>query len=122
MLRAQFVPVIQALPPELVPQTTGGWLDISEATPLIAELNATKELENITCSEFHASVVLPPWRRTWEATKQNPVMGLLLRRCSPEQLAQVEANMHKHLVGLSGGDDAPVILHSVCNLVTATKR
>ena len=122
MMRAQFLPVIQALPQELVPQTSGGWLEISEAAALIAEVNATNAFEAVSCKEFHASVVLPSWRHAWEGMKNNPVMGLLLRRCNAEQLQVVEANVRKHLSALAGGEDQPLVLESVCNLLTATKR
>ena len=122
MMRAQFLPVIQALPQELVPQTSGGWLEISEAAALISEVNASNAFEAVSCKEFHASVVLPSWRHAWEGMKNNPVMGLLLRRCNAEQLQVVEANVRKHLSALAGGEDQPLVLESVCNLLTATKR
>jgi SAM-dependent methyltransferase len=122
MLRAQMGPVAQALPARLAgPPPPGGWMEIAEAPALVAEVTAAAPLVDAHCSTFHASVVLPDSAQAWGAMRTNPVMGGLLRQCSGDELAAIEANVLRTFDGLAGGPGRPIVLESVCNLLVATR-
>lgn len=121
MLREQLGPIMAALPPHLVPPSTGGWLEIREPEALIAEVTTSAPFTNARCYPFHATIAIGNWREFWDAMRDNPVIGGLLRRCSQTELAAVYASVSQRLRELAGGDDEPLLLESVCNILVATR-
>ena len=123
MMRAQMAPVMQAMPPHLVPShTKGSWLEIATAEALIAEVTATAPLVNARCYPFQATFAIGNGQAIWAAMQNNPVMGALLRRCNPAELDVVRTSVLHHFATLAGGDDLPVLLDSVCNILVAQRQ
>jgi ubiquinone/menaquinone biosynthesis C-methylase UbiE len=123
MLREQMAPVGRALPARLQgPPPQGAWLEVSERAALVREIEETGAFAAAQAVEFHCSIAFGQWPRLWDAMKDNPVMGALLARCTADELEAVRESLFAHLGGLAGGDDAPLTLESVCNIVIATRR
>ncbi len=121
MLRHQLGPIMAALPPHLIPTGKGGWLEVSEAAALIDEVTTSAPFRSARCYPFHATIALGNWRELWDAMRDNPVAGALLRRCSQAELEVVHARVSQHFRELTGGDDEPLLLESVCNVLVATR-
>lgn len=121
MLRHQMGPILAALPPHLIPSNKGGWIEISEAEALIAEVTTSAPLHSARCYPFHATLAISNWREYWDAMRDNPVMGALLQQCSPTELSAVHARVSQHLRELAGGEEEPLLLDSVCNILVATR-
>ncbi len=122
MLRAQMLPVAAALPERLRQPKAGGWIEISDAASLTAELEATGAWRDLRCVPFHASLVLDDWGRAWAAMQNNPVMGELLRRCTADELEAVRRAVFASFLDVAGGEGLPLAFESVCNVVVATRR
>jgi ubiquinone/menaquinone biosynthesis C-methylase UbiE len=123
MMRAQMAPVMQAMPPHLVPShTKGSWLEIATAEALIAEVTTTAPLVNARCYPFQATFAIGNGQAIWEAMQNNPLMGALLRRCNPAELEVVRTSVLHHFAALAGGVDLPVLLDSVCNILVAQRQ
>ncbi len=121
MLRAQTKPVLEALPAHLLPSNARSWIEISRADALIAEVTTAAPLTDARCFPFQASLVLPNAQATFDAMVDNPVIGALLRQCSPEEFAVVRENVLASFVELAGGADQPVIFDSACNILVARR-
>ncbi len=122
MLRHQLAPIMAALPPRLIPTGKGGWIEVSEAAALIDEVTASAPFRSARCYPFHATIAIGNWRELWDAMRDNPVAGALLRQCSQTELEVVHARVSQQLRELAGGDDEPLLLESVCNILVATRR
>lgn len=122
MLRAQIVPIMESLPKHLLPTQKGGWMEISDASALIAEVTDSAPFTDVRCHPFHATIVIPDWRAAWDSMRNNPVMGALLRACTEAELAVVKDHVLGQFRGLAGGDGQPLLLESVCNILVATRR
>lgn len=121
MLREQMVPIMKTLPPHLLPKPGGGWIEISTAETLAAEVAASGPFEDIDVSPFHASIVIAEATAAWEALRENPVMGGLIAKCTPEELGRVREAFLAGLGARTGGEGGPVVLESVCNILTARR-
>jgi enediyne biosynthesis protein CalE5 len=121
MLRAQIEPIIEALPPEHLPQEKG-WLEVADADALLAEVTTSAPFENARVYPFHASFAVPDWGVLWDFMRSNPAAGALLRRCNASELDAVRANWTAKYRQRAGGDGQPLVLESVCNILVATRR
>lgn len=121
MLRAQIRAVMQALPAHLEPTAKGGWLEIAEPDALISEVTTAAPFTDARCHAFHASIAIADWRLIWDAMRDNPVIGRLLDRCSPEELSVVKTRVLANFRELAGVDHGPLLLESVCNVLVATR-
>lgn len=121
MLRAQVAPLLEALPPHLLPQEKG-WLEIADADGLTAEVAAAAPLEDIRVYSFQASFAIPNWDVLWDATRANPIAGALLRRCNPDELEAVRASWTRRFRERAGGDGLPLVLDSACNILVARRK
>lgn len=123
MMRAQMAPVMQAMPAHLVATPPkGSWLDIATAETLIAEVTTAAPFVEARCYPFQATFTISNGQLIWEAMQNNPLMGALLRRCSPAELEAVRINVLRHFATLAGGENLPVLLDSVCNILVARRR
>lgn len=121
MLRAQTRPIFEALPARLQPDNPRSWIEIAQADALIAEVTAAAPLTDARCYPFQASLVLPGPQAAFDAMVDNPVIGALLRQCSPDELAVVRSHVLASLAELAGGPDLPFTLDSACNILVARR-
>lgn len=121
MLRAQMEPVTRALPPRLLAPQKGGWMEVAEADALAAEVRAAGAFTDLRVRPFHATITFGNWSELWDAMRDNPVMGAVLARCDASELAAVRARFFAELAERAGGEGQPLVLHSVCNLLLATR-
>lgn len=121
MLRAQMEPVMRALPPHLLTPQKGGWMEVAEADALAAEVRAAGPFTDVRVRPFHATLTVGDWTPLWDAMRDNPVMGALLARCDDDELARVRAAFFAAFRDRAGGDGEPLVLHSACNLLLATR-
>jgi SAM-dependent methyltransferase len=121
MLRAQIEPIVQALPPERLPQEKG-WLEVADGDALLAEVTSSAPFENARVYPFHASFTVPDWGVLWGFMRSNPAAGALLRNCSDSELDAVRAHWTTKYRERAGGDAQPLVLESVCNILIATRR
>jgi ubiquinone/menaquinone biosynthesis C-methylase UbiE len=122
MLRLQMEPIMRTLPQRLLPTEHRGWLEVATADALIAELREVTSLTDFRCQPFHASIALPSARATFDAMLDNPLVGALLRQCTPDELEVVRDAVLASFIELSGGDDQPLLFDSACNILIATAR
>ena len=121
MLRAQIAPLLDALPPHLLPKEKG-WLEIAEPDALVAEVCAAAPVTDARAFTFRASFAIPDWSVLWQATLDNPIAGGLLRRCNERELAAVQDRWNHRFRELAGGDACPLVLDSTCSVLLATRR
>jgi SAM-dependent methyltransferase len=121
MLRLQTEPVFRALPERLKAPPARSWLEISTAEGLLAEVLGTGAFVGAEVYPLRAELLVGRWPELWEAMRDNPVMGALLRRCTPEELAAVQASVLDHFQALAGGPEQPLRLEAVCNLLFARR-
>lgn len=121
MLRHQITAIAAALPEALRPTQPAPWMEIATADALQREIEATGAFRDVLVRPFQASLVLCPWQAGWDSLRQNPVMGQLLAKCSPEELERVRVGFFDAFRALAGGDDAPLVLDSTCNILVATR-
>lgn len=121
MLRAQMEPVIRALPPHLLAPQKGGWMEVAEADALAAEVRAAGPFTDVRVMPFHATLTLGDWTPLWDAMRDNPVMGALLARCDEAEIVRVREEFFAAFSDRAGGEGMPLVLHSVCNLLLATR-
>lgn len=121
MLRAQMEPVVRALPPHLLTPQKGGWMEVADADALAAEVRAAGDFTDLRVRPFHATITFADWAELWDAMRDNPIMGAVLSRCDAAELAAVRARFFAELSERAGGDGQPLVLHSVCNLLLATR-
>ncbi len=123
MMRAQMAPMMQAMPPHLHPnQTKGSWLDIGTAETLIAEVTTAAPFVDAHCYPFQATFTISNGQLIWEAMQNNPLMGAMFRRCNPAELEVVRTAVLRHFLTLAGGENLPVLLESVCNILVARRQ
>lgn len=122
MMRAQMAPVMAAMPKHLMPTSSkGSWIEIATAEALIAEVTSAAPLVNPQVYPFTATFALSDGRLIWDAMQNNPVMGAMLRRCNPEELAVVRTSVMNYFRELAGGDGLPIMLDAVCNILVAQR-
>lgn len=122
LLRAQMEPIMRALPPHLVPQGSGGWMEIAEAAGLVTEVEASAPFKDVQCYPFRTTLVLNDLLAAWEAMRNNPVLGALLSSCNDTELAVVKSSVLESFTKLAGGEGRPLLLEAVCNILIATRR
>jgi hypothetical protein len=96
-------------------------MDIADASGLVAEVTAAAPFVDVRTYPFHATLALPDWPLTWDAMRNNPGMGALLQQCTEDELAIVKKGVLDHFRELAGGDDRPLMLESVCNILVARR-
>ncbi|MBL8680551.1 MAG: methyltransferase domain-containing protein [Myxococcales bacterium] len=122
MLREQMAPMGRALPERFKgPPPKGSWLEVSEAEPLAREVRECGAWRSLDVLPFHASIAFGDWSKVWGAMLDNPVSGALLRQCDDREREAVRVSVFDHFRSLAGGDDRPLVLEAVCNIVVATK-
>lgn len=122
MLRTQMMPIVAALPEALRPKQKPAWMEIAEAGALASEIDRTGMFTDVKVRPFTASFAMCPWPLGWDALRNNPVMGALLARCSPEDLERVRSAFFAALREQAGGDDEPLIVESACNILLARRK
>jgi ubiquinone/menaquinone biosynthesis C-methylase UbiE len=122
LAREQGLPVVRALPARLQPKVPGGgWMEISNAEALLAEVTKVAPLTDLRCRSFQMTFVFQDGRRLWDTIRTNPVMGALIAKCTPEELEACRQRALGHWRELAGGDTEPLVLDSACNILTATR-
>jgi ubiquinone/menaquinone biosynthesis C-methylase UbiE len=121
MLRAQMAPVVKALPQRLLQPRSGGWIEIAEASALMAEVNRDGNWVNMHCAPFQATIAFGRPQQVWDAMRDNPVLGALLAECTEPELEIVKRSVLESFKELAGGDNRPLLLDSVCNILVATR-
>jgi ubiquinone/menaquinone biosynthesis C-methylase UbiE len=122
MLREQMAPMARALPARLQgPPPTGSWLEVAEAAALAREVEECGAFRSLKVLPFHGSIAFGDWSKVWVAMLDNPVSGALLRRCDEGEREAVRESVFAHFRSLAGGDDQPLVLEAVCNILVATK-
>lgn len=122
MFAMRFESILKSLPKHLVPTKPSPWIAIGSADTLIAEVSASAPFVDVRCYEFHATFIVPNWREHWDSVRDSPIMGALLKKCTPDEHAAVKASVLKTFCDLAGGPDMPLVVDSVCNLLVATRR
>jgi enediyne biosynthesis protein CalE5 len=120
MLRAQVEPLLESLPPHLLPKEKG-WLEIAEPEALATEVSQVAPLTDARTFTFRTSFAVADWSVLWEATLENPIAGSLLRRCNEQELAAVHARWNEKFRARAGGDARPLVLDSTCTVLLATR-
>jgi SAM-dependent methyltransferase len=121
LLRAQMEPMWRALPERLRVAPARSWMEIAEPDALLAEVTASAPLVDARVHVLTGSIVLPSPAACWHAMQNNPVVGALLRACTADELAAVEASVLADLTERAGAADAPFVLHASCHALIATK-
>lgn len=121
MLRLQIEPVTRALPERLRETPARSWLSISTAEGLLAEVSESQLFSETLIVPLQADLLIGDWTELWEALRNNPVMGALLRRCTPEELEAVRSSVFDHFQAQAGGPGAPLRLEARCNLLLARR-
>lgn len=121
MFRAQFEPVMGALPKRLTEDLRpSGWMLVADRHALAAEV-AQAGFRDVETSVFRTQFVLPSAGLAWETMLGNPVGGALLRACSDVEAAEVEVAFVRGLEERAGGPGRPVVLEAACNVLVARK-
>jgi hypothetical protein len=122
MFRAQFGPVMAALPSRLTEDTTPpGWMVVAEPEGLRSEVEAAG-FRDVEIHPFHASFVIPFIDVAWAAMLENPGSSRLLQQCTHEELQVARAAYAQSMNERGGGDDRPVLLDASCNLLVARRE
>lgn len=122
MLRHQMEPVGRALPARLQqPAPTGGWLEVSTADALAAEVSETGAFRDVQVYPLQMTFAVGAWAELWDAMRDNPVMGSLLAQCSDDELARVRESVLARFGELAGGEHRPLLLEAACNILVATR-
>ena len=121
MFRAQFEPIMGALPKRLTEDMTPpGWMIVADGEALAAEV-AEAGFRDVQTSVFRTQFVLPSVEVACETMLDNPAGGALLRACSDDEAAEVKAAFVGSLEARAGGADRPILLEAACNILTARK-
>ena len=122
LLRAQMEPMMASLPDRLrQPPPPGGWLTISDAEALRAEVVDAAPLTDVRVRPFQLTMVYPDWTLLWSAMRDNPVVGAMLRACTEAELDVVRESVFGSFQERAGGEGEPLVLASACNLLVATR-
>lgn len=121
MFRAQFEPIMGALPKRLTEDMTPpGWMIVAEREALAAEV-AEAGFRDVETSVFRTQFVLPSVEVAWETMLDNPAGGALLRACDDAEAAAVKAAFVSGLEQRAGGPGRPILLEAACNVLTARR-
>lgn len=121
MFRAQFGPVMAALPARLTENMSPpGWMVVAEPDGLRSEVAAAGFMD-VEVRPFHASMVLPNVDVAWAAMLENPGSSRLLEQCTHDELRAVQAAYTQSMTERAGGPDRPVLLEASCNLLVARR-
>jgi hypothetical protein len=112
---------MQALPTRLQYPPAGGGNFYPAADALISEVSSAADITDVRCRRFEP-FVFPNWQSMWNTIATNPMMGAVLTQCTPAELDVIHSNALQHWKSLAGGDNEPLMLDSVCNILTATKH
>lgn len=121
MFRAQFGPVMGALPPRLTEDMTPpGWLIVADREALAAEVTEAG-FRDVETSLFRTQFVMPSVEVAWATMLDNPAAGALMRECDEAETAKVKAAFDHGMLERAGGPGRPIVLEAVCNIVVARK-
>lgn len=124
MFRAQFEPVMEALPPRLREgMTPPSWMMVAEADGLKDEVSQAGFVD-VEVRPFHSDFVLPSIEDAWGAILDNPQGGSLLAQCDAAELDAIREHFSARLTERAGGPARPLVVRASCNMLiarTATK-
>ena len=121
MFRAQFEPIMQALPARVVEGLTPpGWLEVAEAEGLEAEARAAG-FSALQTTVFRTEFVLRDAETAWTTMLENPAGGALLRQCSEQEQAAVKESFLRGMAERASGPGRPIVLEAVCNILVGTR-
>ncbi len=121
MFRAQFAPIMDALPARLKEERPPpGWMLVAEAAVLEAEVEQAGFVD-VDVRPFHTTFVLPSIEVAWHTMLDNPAGGALLRQCNEDERTQLEESFARGLRAHAGGSDHPIVLRASCNTLTARR-
>ncbi|TPV96868.1 MAG: methyltransferase domain-containing protein [Myxococcales bacterium FL481] len=121
MFRAQFTPVMEALPARLTEgMTPPGWMVVAEPDALRSEVAATG-FEDVDVRNFRTGFAIPDAETAWGAMVDNPAAGAVLRQCDERELETVKSRVIDSLQDRAGGPGRPIVLEASCNILVARR-
>lgn len=121
MFRAQFGPIMQALPARLTDNASPpGWMLVADGQALKAEVEAAGFVD-VQVRPFHVPFVLPSIDTAWQAMLDNPAGGALLRQCDASERQAVRDSFDRGMRAYTGGADGPIVLQASCNTLVARR-
>ena len=121
MFRAQYQPVMQALPSRLTQDMAPpGWMHVAEPNALRQEVEQAGFVD-VEVRAFHTAFVLPSVEVAWDTMLDNPAGGALLRQCTDAELETIKSSVTRGLQAHAGGPEQPIVLEASCNVLTARR-
>lgn len=121
MFRAQFAPIMEALPARLQQDSSPpGWMVVADGDALKSEVEQAG-FTDVDVRPFRTTFVLPSIEAAWNAMLDNPAGGALLRQCDASEQAQLHESFVRGLRKHTGGSDHPVVLEAACNVLVARR-
>ncbi|MEM9862640.1 MAG: class I SAM-dependent methyltransferase [Myxococcota bacterium] len=121
MFRAQFQPIMEALPERLKSgPPPSGWLEVADAQRLQSEV-AEAGFRSVDVRTFQTRFVLPSIETAWNAALDNPGSGVLLKECTASEQEVLKERFFASLEPHAAGPDRALMLEASCNLLTAVR-
>lgn len=121
MFRAQFGPMMEALPSRLTEEMTpSGWLEVARAEALEAEVRDAG-FEEVETRVFRTMFALPSPAMAWKAVLDNPAAGALVQQCTEQEREAVESAFLESMRQRAGGPGRPILLEAACNILVARR-
>lgn len=122
MFRAQFGPMMEALPSRLTEDMApSGWLEVGRAEALGAEVRDAG-FEDVETTVFRTMFALPSAAMAWDAVLDNPAAGALVQQCTGSEREAVESAFLESMLQRAGGPQNPILLEAACNILVARRR
>lgn len=121
MFRAQFGPVMAALPERLKPAQPEppGWMVVADGERLSEEVKAAG-FDDVAVHPFRTTLALASVDVAWQTMLDNPVAGALIQACEEGEREVLFAALVEGLAPYTTSSGA-VLLQAACNLLTARR-
>lgn len=121
MFRAQFAPIMEALPSRLTEgMAPAGWLEVATGEALEAEVRDAG-FEDLETSVFRTMFALPSAAVAWNAVLDNPAAGALVQQCTEQEREVVKSAFFESMQRRAGGPQRPILLEAACNILVARR-
>lgn len=122
MFRAQFQPIMEALPDRLKEDpSSSDWTEVADPNGLKLEVEQAG-FTSVEVHSFEAKFVLPSVEVAWNALVDNPAGGALIRQCDASERKAVEESFARGMARYARDEDEPILLEASCNLLTARRE